>query len=78
LGGSKTCAQVSLWYSGLWPGLFEGMEFDWWAILIQIGQDVLVTEKVLQVVVLDWAQQWCLGSVGSRSQWLSVLRRLSI
>jgi hypothetical protein len=46
------------------------MEFIWLAIQIQIGHDVLVTGKVLQGAVLDWAQQLCLGSVGSKSQWL--------
>jgi hypothetical protein len=46
------------------------MEFDWWAIQIQIEQDVSMTERVLLGVVSDWAQQWCLDSIGSKSQWL--------
>jgi hypothetical protein len=31
----------------------EGMEFDWWAILIKIGQDVSVTGIVLLDAVSD-------------------------
>jgi hypothetical protein len=42
------------------------MEFDWWATQIQIGKDVSVIGRVLLDVVSDWAQQWCLGSVGSK------------
>jgi hypothetical protein len=45
------------------------MEFIWLAIQIQIRHDVSVTGRVLQGVVSDWAQQLCLVSVGSKSQW---------
>jgi hypothetical protein len=50
--------------------IIEDMEFVWLAIQTQIGQDVSVTRKALQGVALDWDQQLCLGSVGSKSQWL--------
>jgi hypothetical protein len=46
------------------------MEFVWLAIQTRIEQDVSVTGKALQGAASDWDQQLCLGSVGSRSQWL--------
>jgi hypothetical protein len=62
LGGIKTCAQVPTGTVDYGLDYVRGDGVRLTGYKTQIGQDVLLTGRVLQGVVSDWAQQLCLGS----------------